>query len=196
MMIDLTAEYYDALCNTGAGALDPLVRAGVTQRGLALCAPALIRLHLNGSALFVPDPDSTLSAFIAPVRVDHPQTPESLDIEAAITDGAIVDLVAFVPALKVRWALRTGAAEWLGACEPQYMEPDPVRLYRSPLDWLRASCEGLVCLATEPREVYRFLTRFYAISVEDEEHADELRQILDRPFYHPEIMIGGRRSNG
>jgi hypothetical protein len=192
-LIDLDAEYAAALRDTTAISLRSLYDAGATERGMALAAPALARLQLNGGGLFEPDPDGP-AAFIMPVRVEFPETPESIDPLAAITSGDIVDLVAFTPALRARWALRCGAAEWLGACAPQYMEPEPVRLYRSPLDWLRASCEGMVCLATAPRDTYRFLTRFHALSVEDEEHATTLREIIDRPFFQPEILIGGRRN--
>jgi hypothetical protein len=142
--------------------------------------------------LFETDPNSDIGAFILPVRVEYPDTPETLDIERVLTDGEIVDLVAFTPALNVRWALRIGSAEWLGACGPQYMDPPPVRLYRTPLDWLRGDCQGLVCLATEPLEVHRFLTRFHAVAVDDDAHAEELRDILSRPLLGPEIFIGGR----
>lgn len=194
LVIDLQAEYLAALGDTTAKSLRSLYDAGATDRGIALAAPALARLQLHRGGLFEPDPEGTAAAFIVPVRVECPETPESPDPLAAITAGDIVDLVAFTPALRVRWALRRGTAEWLGACEPQYMEPEPVRLYRSPLDWLRASCDGVVCLATAPQDTYRFLTRFYALSVEDEDHAAQLRGILDRPFFQPEILIGGRRN--
>lgn len=196
MMIDLAAEYFAALCDTSERMLRPLREAGATERGMALAAPAIARLQLNGGNRFEPDPQSPAQAFIVPVRVEHPGTPESSNPTAALCDGDIVDLVAFTPALRARWALRVGTAEWLGACPPQYLEPPPVKLFRTPVDWMRGDCEGLVCLAAAPLEVYRFLTRLYAISVEDDEHAAELRAVLDRPVFHPEIFVMGRGSNG
>lgn len=196
MMVDLAAEYLAALCETTQKSLRPLLDAGATERALALAVPALANVQLHKNNLFEPDPHSNTSAFILPVRVDYPETPESIDPRRAITEGAIVDLVAFTPALRVRWALRTGAAEWLGACLPQYMEPEPVKLCRTPFDWLRGDCEGLVCLATIPIEIYRFLTRLRVINVEDEEHAEQLHAILDRPVFNPEIVVTGRHDNG
>jgi hypothetical protein len=190
---DLEAEYQTALAQTSQKHLRPLRDAGATARSLERIRPALIHLHLNGNGLFEPDPDSAVQAFIVPVRVeDDGWTPESSDPIATVGTGQIIDLVAFTPALRVRWATRTGLAEWLGACPPQYMDPPPVRLYRTPLDWLRGDCEGLVCLATTPNDVYRFLTRFQRLDTEDDDHATMLREILDRPPYYPEILVGGK----
>lgn len=190
---DLEAEYLSALCETSDRALRPLRYAGVTERALTLAVPAFARVQPRAPNLFDIDPDSNIGAFILPVRVAYPETPETVDPETTLTDGAIVDLVAFTPGLAQRWALRRGIAEWLGTCPAQYMEADAVRLYRTPLDWLRADCEGLVCLATEELGIYRFLTRFGAVAVEDAAHADELRTILSRPLLGPEIITGSLR---
>jgi hypothetical protein len=127
-----------------------------------------------------------------PVRADYPDTPESPDPEAAIAQGDILDLVAFDPELGAQWVLRTGNAEWLGSCPPQYLEPAPVALHRSPIDWLRADCRGIVCLATRPTEIYRFLMRFAALDVADYGHAEALQEFLERPPYYPGILVGGR----
>jgi hypothetical protein len=62
-------------------------------------------------------------------------------------------------------------------------------LHRTPLDWLRASCEGLVCLVLKPLEILRFLVRFAAVIVDDIKHAAELRAVLDRPFLLPTILV-------
>lgn len=195
-MIDATAEYLAALCETTDKALRPLRQAGVTERALTLAVPAFARVRPCAPGLFEIDPDSSIGAFILPVRVDYPETPETLDRETALTAGAIVDLVAFTPGLAVRWALRTGGAEWLGVCDPQYFEPAPVPLYRTPLDWLRADCQGLVCLATAPLEIYRFLSRFHAVATDDDGHADALRTLLDRPLFGPEIHSAGSPRHG
>ncbi len=191
-MIDLEAEYLAALGNASPLRRRELQLAGVPQRAIKLAAPAYTRVQPVGRLLFQPNPDSELAAFILPVRVDCPDTPESPDPEAAIESGEIVDLVAFDPELGAQWVLRTGNAEWLGSCPPQYLDPPPVPLHRSPIDWLRGGCEGLVCLARAPIEIHRFLCRFAALDVADERHAEELQALLERPPTHPEILVGGR----
>lgn len=192
MMVDLLAEYFAALCDTQQKTLRQLIYAGATERAIAIAAPALAKVRLCGRGLFEPDPDSPNTAFLVPVRVENPVTPETVDIYRTLTDGEIVDLVAFTPGLQVRWAVRTGEAEWLGACDPQYLEPPPVRIHRAPLDWLRADCDGVVCLATDPPTIHHFLCRFHAISVDDDRYAEELREVLLRPPSVPEILVGGR----
>jgi hypothetical protein len=191
-MIELDAEYLAALADTSPRRRRQLQSVGVPQHALDLASPVFARIRPVGASLFEPNPDSNLGAWIIPVRVEHPDTPESPDPEAAIVDGEIVDLVAFDLQLAARWVLRTGNAEWLGSCPPQYLEPPPVALHRSPIDWLRADCRGLVCLARAPLDVYRFLTRFAALDVADAGHAEELGKLLERPPTHPEILVGGR----
>ena len=191
-MIDLEAEYLAALGDTSPLRRRQLHQAGVPQRAIDLAGPAYTRVRPVGSALFEPNPDSNLGAFILPVRVDYPDTPESPDPEAVIEGGDIVDLVAFDPEVGAQWILRAGNAEWLGACPPQYLDPPPVPLHRSPIDWLRAGCEGVVCLARAPIEIHRFLCRFAALDVADDRHAEELQALLERPPTHPEILVGGR----
>jgi hypothetical protein len=191
MMIDLEAEYLAALSDTSPLQRRELLRAGVPQHAIDLAGPAYARVRPVGRLLFEPNPDSELGAFILPVRADYPDTPESPDPEAAVGGGDILDLVAFEPELGARWLLRTGNAEWLGSCPPQYLDPPPVALYRSPIDWLRAGCQGLVCLVRAPFEILRFLARFTAIIVDDLTHAAELEVLLRHPFLSPTILVRG-----
>jgi hypothetical protein len=191
MMIDLEAEYLAALSDTSPLQRRELLRAGVPQHAIDLAGPAYARVRPVGRLLFEPNPDSELGAFILPVRADCPDTPESTDPEAAVGSGDILDLVAFEPELGARWLLRTGNAEWLGSCPPQYLDPPPVALYRSPIDWLRAGCQGLVCLVRAPFEILRFLARFAAIIVDDLAHAAELEALLRHPFLSPTILVRG-----
>lgn len=190
---DLEAEYAEALAATPADALRRLRAAGVTERSLELVRPAHALLHLRQGGLFEFDPEG-LPGFILPVRVERIASPESDDPPATIAAGCMVDMVVFTPAVNSRVALRYGVADWLGSCPA---DPEqPVRLYRTPLDWLRADCDGLVCLAQRPDEVYRFLTRFRAIDVEDDSEAHRLQRVLDRQARRPEILVAGRRRNG
>jgi hypothetical protein len=189
---DLRREYLCALGTTAPkNDLDPLLSAGVSRRAISIAMPALVRVAVHGG-FYHPEPDSGGLAYVIPVRVDDPFSPEAIDPAEAINGGGIVDLVAFHPAHPHRWALRVGAAEWLGAVEPQYMGPAAVQIWRSPLDWLRADCRGLVILSPDPRDQYRLLSSFGALLVEDVEYATELRQILARPWPGPCVLLGNR----
>jgi hypothetical protein len=126
---------------------------------------------------------------LIPVRVDSPVLPEAADPAAAVSAGAIVDIVACHPRHPGRWALRTGVAEWLGAIPPQYLEPDPVQIWRSPIAWLRAGARGLVILSRQPADAYRVLASCHGdIVAEDATHAAELAG-LDRPWPMPRIIV-------
>lgn len=144
------------------------------------------RIRIN-AGLYDPVPDGR-PAFITPALIDNPLTPEAADpLACARVTGDLVDLVAWHPRHPSRWALRVGSATWLGATEPQYMEPDPVAVRRSPLSWLRADCDGLVILSTEPAEAYRLLSSLHAIIAEDAQHVAELRRLVRQPWPLPSI---------
>lgn len=146
---DLAAEYLDALGRTKPHDLLHLQRAGVGPVGLAI-APAVATISLSSGGLYYqPDPDSDAAAYILPVRGDNPTSPEAADPVAAVRGAGIVDLLAFSAAYPARWALRTGAAAWIGAVEPQYLMPDPTPVWRSPLHWLGQDCRGL---PADPRQ--------------------------------------------
>ena len=187
---DLLLEYGSALWRTMAEDVQPLRAAGITETMLRLLPVALDRITVRGQ-LYEPDPDGGF-AYILAVRADNPATPKTPDPETVIADGDMVDLIAFHPAYPRRWALRVGAAEWLGAVEPQYMQPAPVRIWRSPLAWLRAGCRGLVLLSNDRRDQYRHLASLGSIIAEDAHHAAELQQLLEHPWPTPTVLVGNR----
>lgn len=190
-MIDLDAEYLAALSDTSPRRRRVLQAAGVSELAIALAGPAYTRVRPVGALLFEPNPDSDVGAWIVPARVLGEDTPEAPNPEAALSDGAIVDLVAFDPSHAAGWVLRTGNAEWLGSCPPQYLDPPPVALHRSPIDWLRADCRGLVCLARAPLDILRFLTRFATVLVASRSHAAELEALLQYHILSPTIVVEG-----
>ncbi len=102
------------------------------------------------SGNYHPYGETSKFAFILPVRVDFLCTPETIRGFKAVRAGYLVDLLAFRPEWPDRWALRCGAAEWLGSIPPQYCDPDPVRIWSSPVRWLQSSCDGLVMLCRHP----------------------------------------------
>lgn len=186
-MTDLVGEYLAALRKTTWADLAPLRAAAVGGPGAAL-GLALAPITVTSRGFYQPDPDGG-PAFLVPARVDSAITPEAADPVQAIRHGEIVDLVAFSAAFPNRWALRTGAALWLGAVEPQYLMPNPVPIWRTPLHWLGNDCSGLVLLSRDRRERYRVLSTLDAIVAEDEQHAEELRQLLARPWLAPGVFV-------
>lgn len=140
-----------------------------------------------GNDLYEPDPNG-VAALVTPVLAHYCDTPELPDPEFAVRCGNIVDLIAWRPKCPARWRLRVGAATWAGSIPPQYCNPDPVRIWRTPLRWLQADCTGLVLLTGERIENYRQLSNCRGgIDAEDEIHAREIRRILNRPWPGPEV---------
>jgi hypothetical protein len=142
----MTADDRRALMAAGIGAMDVLLLVGrvphASRRG-DLWEPA----------------DSGPAIYITSAFVHYPDTPETTCPTQAVRFGDIVDLIAWDIGHPNSWALRTGAAEWLGACGPQYCDPDPVRIYRGVLGWLQNRCDGIVLLSRDPTDKYRVLAR-------------------------------------
>jgi hypothetical protein len=65
-----------------------------------------------------------------------------------VENPIIADLVAFYPARPAVWWYRTGQGRALGWSRLAHAEAtgEPVRLYRTPLDYLRAGGDGAVLL--------------------------------------------------
>jgi hypothetical protein len=179
----LVAEMRYALAELDIAHHAELAAAGVPAIAHAVGAS---RIRVEGS-FYWPDPEGH-PAYITPVLVDNPLTPES-SIQTYIDLPYLVDLLAWHPRHPARWALRVGAAEWLGFVEPQLLDPDPVIVRRWPYNWLRASCTGLVLLSREGASAYRVLSSVRAILAEDTAHAAELRQIAERPWSLPSIEV-------
>jgi|SRR5690242_7910343 len=185
--VGLVEEYHRALLATRYDDLHPLIAAGVTWETIAKIVPANTQITLGG-ATYEPDPDGG-AAYLIPVRVDNPLTPEAADPPEAVRSGAIIDLLAFHPAHPYRWALRRDAAEWLGPIEPQYLDPEPVEVWRTPLRWLQAGCHGLVLLSSERESQHRILSGLGSIVAEDHHHAAELRSVLNHSWSTPPVIV-------
>ena len=186
-MIDLRAELLSAVAALTDEDRGVLADFGIPPPDISrfrMCGIARVRVRRSG--LYEPD-DSGHVAIITPVRVETPASPESPQPDIYTHWGPIVDLVAWHPAAPERWALRAGAAEWIGLVEPQYMDPEPVPIHRSVLDWLRSGRVGLVPLAFQPAEVYRLLSWCRSIRAADEEHARELQRALSHPWPQPNV---------
>lgn len=126
---------------------------------------------------------------IVPVRVGHYVSPQCPEPDRAVARGELVDLLAFRLDAPETWWLRRGVAVWLGACLPQYLDPPPVLIHRTPLDWLRNGGEGIVILADYPVERRDLLLSFRMVAVDDPSLGRELQRSLERPYAIPPIMV-------
>lgn len=171
---------------------DLLMRHGVPEAEIDQLIRAA-RIRVQGDHYW---PDiSGGNAFITPILCQSALTPESVAPDIYARRGAIADLLAWHPARPDRWALRVGSAEWLGCIWPQYINPDPVPIRRSPLAWFRGGCTGLVLLSGDAASRYRLLTSCIGgIAAEDREHAVELRRILERPWPSPRVIAPAGRE--
>ncbi len=165
-----------------------LVDHGITPGvGTLLVGTAPITLNADRT-LYEPDGGVfSTDAFISPVMIEHADTPESASPAQAVRFGQLIDLVAWHPAAPERYALRTGAAEWLGAIEPQYLDPEPVVIHRGVLSWLQARATGLVLLGQEPMSRWRVLSACASLQAQGEKHAKELRKALRLPGPVPTV---------
>jgi hypothetical protein len=120
---------------------------------------------------------------------------ESGDPAMTIRRGLLVDLLAFSPAEPDRWALRRGDANVLGAVELQHREAAPVRVHRTPFDWLRHGATGVVLLTREPALRRMVLAQvWHALIVADTAFGCELRSTIELTGARASILVD--RSEG
>jgi hypothetical protein len=184
--IDLVAELTVAQQHLTPVRRDYLLRQGADPGiivALLGMMPALIEGRtwqpVNGAPI----------AVVVPVLVDDPLTPESRWPAMAPLFGQLVDLIAFSIATPKRWALRTGNAQWLGAVQPQYLDPDPVEIWQTPMAWLRAGGMGLCPLTHSHHELRRLLLPLHSISVADSTYGRFLQRALSAPPSIPHILV-------
>jgi hypothetical protein len=196
---ELAREMREAYRALKAADREELVRAGVPAHDVdyyQMVGVARMWVEQTDDGYrYQPDPDGVGRAFISPILAHHPDTLETPHAWACVRVGNLVDLLAWDPGHPTRWALRTGKASWLGAALPQFCNPPPTEVWRTPLNWFRNDCAGLVALTRDRAEVYRLLSALIGgIIVEDQAHADEIRGILERPRLTPPITIALTRQ--
>jgi hypothetical protein len=200
---ELEAERRQSLANFRREHMDELIRCGVPVSLIAdhlMVGVELIGLTADGC--YYPDADGEL-AFVSPIRCQYPVTPQPTDPWSFVRCGDLIDLLAWDPAAD-DWALRTGNAAWLGCSEvqdyPELVKPGPTRLWRTPREWFRFNCNGLVILSPHRGERYRILSQLHGdIEVEDAAHKRLMDKILKHPWPAPRVRIapvqpGGRES--
>jgi hypothetical protein len=188
---DLVNEYLALRSRTGDVALRRLAEHGIPAQSINLVGPVPLRIALQHdrhatAELYQPDPGGRL-AWVLPVRTADSEWPgewiETAYPEDVISQGPILDLIAFSPAAPGRYALRVGAAAVLGAIEPQYLAPPPVPVHRDVMTWLRNCCRGIMLLTRDPSEAGRILRHCNVVEAEDADHEAELRRLVMLPPY-------------
>lgn len=106
-------------------------------------------------------------------------------------DCELVDLVAFTSDQPMAWLLRLGVGWSLGLIDgiERHSWEREVRLWASPLDWLRADQDGLCILDWSAPEVLE-LARLPSIRCQDRLLAERLKEALTRPYHLPVITYG------
>jgi hypothetical protein len=177
---DLADEYLTYMRQMSWDDAAELEALGIPRRAIGTVAPAPTRIMLNKAGdRFCPDPAGD-DAWCFPVCVadlERSDEVESKDPLRTAARGTVIDLVAFHPCRRHRWALRAGVATVLGAIEPQCLWPEPIRVHRDIVGWLQAECDGVVILTKDPNEARRVLLQFQNIVGEDRRHTELLRQV-------------------
>jgi hypothetical protein len=193
--IDLDAELAAAVRALSDDQANMLVACGVNRLDIDLGMVGGVLARIEGD-FYVLDPDGGRPAFVTPVRVDTASSPESRVPDSTVRMGSLIDLVAWHPARPNSWAQRIGTAEWLGAIDPQYLDPAPVLVRSSPLSWFKSGCSGLVPLSRQTPDIYRLLVGCRSgVVAEDDAHAAKLRRILERPWSAPPVFVKRERRH-
>jgi hypothetical protein len=186
-------------------------------KGVIMHMVGIARVRLSGGC-YEPD-EAGAWAYISPARVagscdwcdacqmdplygcDHPLGPERCPYHTipaavlnpytdwrypwAVLGGELVDLICWDTDTPHAWASRCGVAEWLGCASRD--DPTPIR--RSPVDWLRNSCSGLVLLTQDRVRQYEILSECNDIVAADDYHADALNALLAYPYPRKAVFV-------
>lgn len=168
-----------------AGALD-VTREAIRYAG----GLGLLRIATTGRYFEPAAPGGDLAVIVPDYRIDEDG------------DGAeLVDLVAFRVGNQSRTWVRTGYARALGAWNadaildatpnwrlPNDPPPPVLRLYRTPLSWLRALCDGACIL--NPAWAEYLLGGIGRVQPEGDRHAHDFHRVLRKhPVSLPRIVV-------
>jgi hypothetical protein len=184
--IDLEGEMAQALDAVKPVHREMLRKAGVPSSVVELVGVDRVLVEDGGG--YQPH-ELGRARFIIPVRIADRLSPESPRPFDTVVAGKLVDLIAFHPGRPAEWSPRTGNATWLGACETQKLQPPPVPVHRTPVDWLKAGCVGIVPLVRDPVDLAYLLRPLETIVIDDEQYGIQIATILTRPPKGPSIML-------
>ncbi|MCW6509690.1 hypothetical protein [Lichenifustis flavocetrariae] len=111
---------------------------------------------------FEPDPTGKLAAWTE-VRDEHSETIDAVAWSIRRPDK-IVTLLGRASVLGAEWA----------ADPISYMGGLPLRVFRTPLNWLKAKCEGVAALDTMRTARFLLDVPTSRIAAEDDQHAREI----------------------
>jgi hypothetical protein len=171
-MIDLVGEYCASLRRMPLSAAQELHSVhGIPWHAITRVCPVPTRIRFTDKARSLYEPDEAGgAALVIPATCCDPMRAEEIeavDPLAVVAKGPTIDLVAFHPQRRHRFALRTGAAVVLGCVEPQYMQPDRVKVWTDITDWLKSGCNGIVLLTNDGHQRGRILRRIESIEAQD-----------------------------
>jgi hypothetical protein len=184
--VDLLGELRAAHRNMTPEWRDRLIAAGADP-GIVVAMLGTLPAQIEGR-LWQPLEDAP-HAIILPVFVDDTASPETIYPALAPQYGNIVDLIAFNITSPDCWALRTGAASWLGAYGPQLLDPDPVTVWRAPWQWVCNGGVGIVPLTDDVTELRRLFLPCGSLAVADAAYGRDLRRTLSTPHPIPRIFV-------
>lgn len=156
-------------------------------QGLGVTGAAIAKAGLVGTARietgrkFWQPEEAGKPALIVPVSPDG-------------TFGGIVDFVALQTANPRKWWVRSGLATMLGFWnleEAAHFDHQLV-VHATPLDWLRADCEG-VCIVDWRSFLPFHLSGITKVYCPDQMTGERLDIVLKRQSVSPEIRVGGTR---
>jgi hypothetical protein len=170
-MVDLIAEMDRA--GSAHAALEGLLAVGVPRQSITLPPPSGIAGSLGLTSVRV-TVDGTFEFTNS--------GPPTVVIGVHGPDLDLVDLVAWRPSNPARWRLRLGFADFLGEVHADYaaLLYGPLRLFNSPLSWLRAGCDGAVLL--DAKFGLSTLRDASAVFGDDREHIQAIDRLLRQPI--------------
>ena len=99
-------------------------------------------------------------------------------IVPVIAGDDVVDLLAFDPSKPEEWWYRIGGERLLdGDALGDQLLGKPLQIYRTPLNWLKGRCDGVVIFDTN-RAFIDLATAPNGVVGEDDEHTEELRRTM------------------
>ncbi len=173
--------------------MEPVAGTVLALRGVAPAARELVRLPGALRHALAAEPDD----WVVAVRGHGDGTIAAPQPLRFVREAAILDLLSFHPRQPERWRLARGAVLALGAIAPQFFDPEPVAVHRTPLAWLRAGGAGLVLLTRDRFECRHVLFQCEGgIVVDAPAYGAHLKQVLTAPVVEPRIFVAqpGRRA--
>ncbi len=167
-------ELTTALAAPTPAQMQELADLGVPQATTIMVGAAKIR---PSDSLYEPDLDGE-PAWVIP----------------CIDGGNTVDLLAFKCDEPGRWWLRLGLAAYVGGdALGDAVLDEPVRVFRTPLSWLRAGApaDGLVVVDDD---IARRELALFRIAPEDLAHGLELDRVLTIPAQRPRVCVPARTA--